>query len=116
MAEYVEVLKTGEMNNGEMRQISIQGKDILLVRADDKFYAASSECPHMRAKLAKGTLDGTVVTCPRHASQFDIKDGHVVRWTAWSGAKLTIGKLFRSPRPLQTYPAKTEGDRVLVEV
>jgi 3-phenylpropionate/trans-cinnamate dioxygenase ferredoxin subunit len=116
MAEYVEILKTGEMNNGEMREISIQGKDILLVRVDDKFYAASNECPHMRAKLAKGTLKGTIVTCPRHASQFDIKDGHIVRWTAWSGANLAISKLFRSPRPLQTYPVKTEGDTVLAEI
>jgi 3-phenylpropionate/trans-cinnamate dioxygenase ferredoxin subunit len=116
MAEYVEILKTGEMNNGEMREISIQGKDILLVRVDDKFYTASNKCTHMRAKLAKGTLNGTIVTCPRHASQFDVKDGHVVRWTAWSGAKLAISKLFSSPRPLQTYPVKTEGDRVLVEI
>ena len=116
MAEYVEVLKIGEMNNGEMRGISIQRRNVLLARVDDKFYATSNECPHMRAKLANGTLNGTIVTCPRHASQFDIKDGHIVRWTDWSGAKLAASKLLRSSRALQSYPVKIEGDRVLVEI
>lgn len=116
MAEYTEVVKTSEMNNGEMRGISVRGKDILLAKVDDKFYAVTNICPHMKAKLSNGTLNGTIVTCPRHASQFELKDGHVIRWTNWSGAKLAISKLFRPPRPLQTYPAKTEGDRVLVEI
>jgi 3-phenylpropionate/trans-cinnamate dioxygenase ferredoxin subunit len=116
MAEYVEVLKTGEMNNEQMRGISVRGKDILLCKVDDKFYAVNDVCPHMGAKLADGTLKGTVVTCPRHASQFDMKDGHVVRWTDWSGAKLAASKLLRSPRALQSYPVKIEGDRVLVEI
>ena len=116
MTEYVEALKTGDMNNGEMRAVSIQGKEILLARVDDRFYAVGNKCPHLGANLAGGRLDGTVITCPRHASQFDVKDGHVVRWTDWSGAMLKVSKQFRSPRPLPTYPVRTEDDRVLVEV
>lgn len=116
MAEYVEILKTGEMKNGEMRELSIQEQNILLARVDGKFYATSNLCPHLRGRLALGTLDGTVVTCPRHGSQFDLKDGHVVRWTGWSGVMLTMGKLLRSPRPLQTYPVRIKEDNVLVEI
>jgi 3-phenylpropionate/trans-cinnamate dioxygenase ferredoxin subunit len=116
MAEYTMALKTDELKNGEMRGIFIGGKDILLAKIDDQFYATSNECPHMRAKLAQGTLDGMIVTCPKHASQFDLKDGHVVRWTNLSGTKLAMSKLFRSSRPLQTYPVKTEGDSVLVKI
>lgn len=116
MVEYSEVLKAGEMKNGEMREISVRGKSVLLAKVNDKFYAANNICPHMGGKLAKGTLKNTIVTCPRHASQFDLKDGHVVHWTDWSGAKLVVSKIFRSPRPLQTYPVKLEGDRVLVEI
>jgi 3-phenylpropionate/trans-cinnamate dioxygenase ferredoxin subunit len=115
MEEYVEILKTNEMNNEQMRGISVRGKDILLAKVEDRFYAVSNICPHIGAKLADGTLKGTVVTCPRHASQFDLRDGHVVRWTDWSGTKLAISKIFRSPRPLKTYPVKVEGDRVLIE-
>jgi 3-phenylpropionate/trans-cinnamate dioxygenase ferredoxin subunit len=114
--EYLEVLKTDEMRDGEMRSIPARGKEILIAKIDGGFYAAQNTCPHLGGKLAKGVLKGTVVTCPRHASQFDLKDGHVVRWTDWSGPKLSISKLFRPPRPLPIYPMKIEGDRVLVEI
>jgi 3-phenylpropionate/trans-cinnamate dioxygenase ferredoxin subunit len=116
MSDYVEVLKRVEMNNGELRGISVGGKELLLAKVDDHFYAASNVCPHLKAKLARGTLNGTIVTCPRHGSQFDLKDGHAVRWTDWSGPKLALSKLLMAPRPLQTYEVKTEGDRVLVKI
>ena len=114
MAEYIEVLSKTEIKNGEMKGISIKGKDILLARVDDVFYAASNICPHMKGMLSKGALKGTMVTCPKHASQFDLKDGHVIRWTNWAGLKLSISKLLRASRPLKTYPVKIEGEKVMV--
>ncbi len=44
----------------------------LLARVGDKYYAADNRCPHMGGKLSPGKLEGTVVTCPRHGSQFDL--------------------------------------------
>ncbi len=116
MSDYVEVLKRDDLQNGEMRGVTVGGNELLLARVDDRYYAASNLCPHLRAKLARGTLTGTIVTCPRHGSQFDLKDGHVVRWTEWSGAKLALSKIFTAPRPLQTYPVKLEGDSVQVKL
>ena len=116
MAEYKEVLKKDEMENGEMRGISVDGKDILLAKVEDRFYATVNSCAHMGARLSGGTLSGTVLTCPRHHSRYDLSDGHVIRWTDWTGAKLAIAKLFKPPRPLRTYPVKVEGDSVMVEV
>ncbi|MFH1032642.1 MAG: Rieske 2Fe-2S domain-containing protein [Chloroflexota bacterium] len=116
MAEFIEVLNRNEMKNGELKVISVRGKDILLARVDDVFYAASNACPHMKAKLSKGALKGTIVTCPRHASQFDLRDGHVIHWTNWTGFKLSISKLFRAPRPLTIYPVKIDGEKVMVRI
>ena len=116
MAEFKQVLRTDELQEGQMRRVIVDGKEILLARVANQFYAASNICPHMSARLAKGILKGTIVTCPLHASQFDLKDGRVIRWTNWSGIILAIGKVFRRPRPLLTYRVKTEGDQVLVEV
>jgi 3-phenylpropionate/trans-cinnamate dioxygenase ferredoxin subunit len=116
MSDYVEVLKRDDLHNGEMRGVTVGGDELLLAKVNDRYYAASNLCPHLKAKLAHGTLNGTIVTCPRHGSQFDLKDGHVVRWTAWSGAKLALSKIFMAPRPLQTYPVKLEGDSVQVKL
>lgn len=116
MAEYIEVLNRNEIKNGEMKGISVSGKNILLARVDDVFYAASDICPHMKARLSKGALKGTMVTCPKHVSQFDLRDGHVIRWTNWTGIKLSISKLLRTPRPLTIYPVKIESDKVMVGI
>jgi 3-phenylpropionate/trans-cinnamate dioxygenase ferredoxin subunit len=70
----------------------------------------------MGGSLSEGKLEKTVVTCPRHHSQFDLVDGHVVRWTDWSGIKLSLAKMVKSPRPVNTYRVKVEGGKVMVEV
>ena len=35
-------------------------------------------CTHERGDLSQGTLEGNVVTCPRHKSKFDITTGKLV--------------------------------------
>ncbi|HXZ95075.1 MAG TPA: Rieske 2Fe-2S domain-containing protein, partial [Dehalococcoidia bacterium] len=91
-------------------------REILLARVGDTFYAADNRCPHMGGSLSEGKLEKTIVTCPRHHSQFDLVDGHVVRWTDWSGIKLSLGKMVKSPRPVKTYKIKFEGGKVMAEV
>ncbi|MDP2932456.1 MAG: Rieske 2Fe-2S domain-containing protein, partial [Chloroflexota bacterium] len=107
---------TDELKDGAMKSVKVEGREILLARVGDRYYAANNRCPHMGGNLSQGKLTGTVVTCPRHGSQFDLADGHVIRWTDWAGFQLTLAKLFKSPRPLPNYPVKLEGDSVKIEV
>jgi 3-phenylpropionate/trans-cinnamate dioxygenase ferredoxin subunit len=116
MADYKELLKADDLKNGQMKAYTAGGNEVLIARVGDQFYAADNRCPHFGAKLAEGKLEGTVLTCPRHASQFELKDGHVVRWTDWTGVKLGIAKVFKSPRPLAVYSTKVEGGKVLVKI
>ena len=116
MAGYVEVLKAGGLQDGQMKSVKAGGRDVLLAKVGGKFYAAENKCPHMGGNLAQGKLEGTVVTCPVHASQFELKDGSVIRWTNWPGIVVAATKLMRRPRAIKTYPVKVEGDKVLVEV
>lgn len=46
----------------------------------------------------------------------DLADGRVVRWTDWTGLKLSLVRMMRSPRPLKTYLVKLEGDRIMAEM
>lgn len=113
---FVEVATTEELKDGTMKMARVNGYEILLARIGENYYSAENRCPHMGGNLSQGTLEGTVVTCPRHHSQFDLADGHVIRWTDFTGVKKSIGKLFKSPRPLKTYPVKVEGEKVLVDI
>jgi len=115
MAEFVEIPGGSELKSGQMKMFKLGDHEFLLARIDNTFYAADNRCPHMNGDLSQGKLEKTVVTCPRHHSQFDLVDGHVVRWTDYSGIKLSMAKLMRSPRPLKTYKVKAEGGKVMVE-
>jgi len=116
MGKFVEVGKSGELTEGEMKEVTVQGRKILLARIGDSYYAADNRCPHMGAKLSDGSLDGTIVTCPRHGSQFDLSDGHVIRWARMPALASAISKIIKRPRPLATYAVKLEGDSILVEI
>ena len=116
MSEFVKVSQADELKEGTMKEVLIQGREILLVRVGDNYYAADNRCPHMGGKLSQGKLEGTVVTCPRHGSQFDLSDGRAVRWLKGSGLVAMFGKALKSPRPVSTYTVKLEGKEVLVEI
>jgi nitrite reductase/ring-hydroxylating ferredoxin subunit len=115
-ATFLEALGTADLKDGQMKEVNVNGHVILLAMVGGKVYAVGGRCPHMGARLAEGSLDGKVVTCPRHGSQFDITNGQVMRWTKWSGVVASAVKLLKSPRPLATYPVRVEGDKILVEV
>ena len=116
MGEFREVFKIDELKDGTMKTLTVAGHEILLARVGDKYYAAGTRCTHMGGNLAQGKLEGTVVTCPRHGSQFDLSSGRVVRWLKGSGLASTLGKIFKPPKSLTTYNVKVEQDRVLVEI
>jgi len=116
MANFVEVGKTSELQDGIMKEVLAQGHEILLLRMGDKYYAADNRCPHLGGKLSRGKLEGTVVTCPRHGSQFDLTDGRLVRWVSGSGLISKLSKALKSPRPLTIYNTKVEGDKIRIEI
>jgi len=113
---YVDIAGVAELQNGQMKPFQAGDHKVLVARINDKYYAVDRRCPHLGGDLATGALDGTVITCPLHHSQFDVTDGHVIRWTDWTGIKLNLVKIIRSPRALKTYYVKIENDRLMVEV
>jgi len=115
MGEFTEVSKIDELKNGTMKAVSAAGRAILLARVADKYYAVDGRCPHMKGDLSQGKLEGTVITCPRHGSQFDISNGQVVRWLR-GGLMSKIGSALKLSKDLTVYNVKVEGSNVLVEI
>jgi 3-phenylpropionate/trans-cinnamate dioxygenase ferredoxin subunit len=116
MPRLVDVGASDDLAPGTMKAVNIDGRELLLARVGDVFYAADERCPHMRGHLARGVLQGSIVQCPVHGSRFDLTDGRVARWTKATGVALGLVKALRSPRPLKTYPVKAEEGRLLVEL
>jgi len=115
MAKFVEVAKIEELRSGTMKKVFAEGQEILLMRVGDKHFAASDRCPHMNGDLSQGKLEGTVVTCPRHGSRFDISSGQVVRWLK-GGLMSKLGSALKTSKDLTVYNVKVEDGKILVEV
>ena len=114
MSKFTEVAKIEELKSGTMKTVIAGGREILLARVGDKYYATDNRCPHMKGNLSQGKLEGIVVTCPLHGSQFDIGNGQVVRWLK-GGLTSKIGKALKLSRNLTVYNVKVEDGKVLVE-
>ena len=116
MSISIEVDIANGLKDGSKKKISFRGTDILLAKVEGKYYAVDNRCTHLGGDLSKGKLDGTTIICPKHRSEFDLKDGHVIRWTDWSGIKLNFAKVFRSPKALKTHSVKEDGGKIFVEI
>ena len=98
----VTVAKTSELADGKMRQVSAEGKEILLARVSEDFYAVGAHCTHYGAPLVEGVLSGERIVCPWHHACFDITTGDLQEPPAFDA--------------LQHYEVKIENDQVIVRV
>lgn len=112
MSKLAEAGKADELQEGTMKEISVEGHKLLLARVGGQYYAADNTCPHMRGNLAKGKLEGTVVTCPRHGSQFDLTNGHVVRWLK----KTDVSDPKIAEKIIITYNVTLQDGKIMVEI
>jgi NADPH-dependent 2,4-dienoyl-CoA reductase/sulfur reductase-like enzyme/nitrite reductase/ring-hydroxylating ferredoxin subunit len=85
-----------------MQQFSVKGRDILLARLDDQFFAIAPYCSHYGAPLSEGVMHGDRVVCPWHNACFS----------------LTSGTQLEPPGQdnLTHYPVHIEGNSVYVEI
>jgi nitrite reductase/ring-hydroxylating ferredoxin subunit len=75
----VKVAELTDVPAGAIKQVKVAGKDdIALANIDGKIYAIRGICNHMGGPLGKGKLEGKVVTCPWHGSQWDVTTGKMV--------------------------------------
>jgi nitrite reductase/ring-hydroxylating ferredoxin subunit len=105
---FVKIADVSEVPVGKMKMFKVGEKEYLVANVNGIYYAIGNRCTHANGDLSKGSLDGNVVTCPRHKSKFDVTTGKVI-----SGPKL----LFIHPkiRDAASYEVKVEGDMLLLK-
>ena len=114
MADLVEVAAVNDVQEGSLKKVLVASREMVLARTGNRYFCADNLCPHLGGDLSQGTLNGNIITCPMHHSQFDIANGHVIRWTDLTGIKLVLAKNVRPPRPLTTHPVTVVGDKIFV--
>ena len=74
-SSFIRAVSVADVPPGGGVPVEINGRLIAVFNVDGRFLAIDNECPHRGASLADGALTGTVVTCPLHRWQFDLRDG-----------------------------------------
>jgi 3-phenylpropionate/trans-cinnamate dioxygenase ferredoxin component len=105
--EYVRVADKSELPANKMIMVVVSGKEVLLANVDGSYYAIANKCSHLGGSLAKGSLQGCIVTCPRHGARFDVRTGQAV-------GEAKIGFLKMKVKDEESYTVKVEGTDILV--
>ena len=105
----VDVAAANELSIGSMHSFQLEGKNILVANVAGKYCAINGVCTHLGGDLSKGKLEGKIVTCPRHGSQFDVTTGECVL-----GPKIAFIRLKTKQEPV--YEVKVDGGRILINI
>ncbi len=98
---FVRAAKMGDVPPGTIREFQVESKAIALANVDGQFHAIDNTCIHRGGPLADGPLEGTVVTCPWHGWEYDVRTGKV-------GQNPTAG--------VDCYPVEVRGDEIFVKI
>jgi len=81
--EWTDAIGSDELPAGEAKSVVVGETPVMLVRHDDGLHALHDRCSHRGCSLADmGEVEGEIVTCGCHGSQFDLRDGTLQRGPA----------------------------------
>jgi len=90
-----------ELPPGSLIEV-VEGEDLYAVcNVEGEIRAISGVCPHQGGPLGQGLLDGSLITCPWHAWQFDTSTGQCD---------------FTAGGAIPTYPVRVEAGDILVNL
>ena len=69
------VAQVSDIDEGASKIVSVEGLEVALFKIQGRIYAIDNICPHRGGPLGEGSLEGSIVTCPWHAWQFDVTNG-----------------------------------------
>ena len=96
------VAKTNEIKPNQIKQVSIDGKDIVVINIDGSYFAINDTCTHAGGSLSEGKVEDSILTCDWHGAQFDCKSGKLVKFPA-------------KINDLESYSVVIESDTIFVE-
>jgi 3-phenylpropionate/trans-cinnamate dioxygenase ferredoxin subunit len=99
---WVHACRLEAFDNRQMIGALVEGQHLVVIRDEDRFFAAERACPHEGADLMQGRCSGATLHCPRHLAWFDLNNGAVS--PGWS---------FRA---LKVYPARLVGNDIWVDL
>ena len=82
MAEWLTIGPVGAIPEGEVTAFGADSRQVAVANVEGDLHAFDDTCTHQQCSLAEGELDGTLIECACHGSQFDVITGEAVNGPA----------------------------------
>ena len=102
----VKVGNVSELKPGKMIGAEVNGAKYLVANVNGEFFSIDGLCTHQKGELWNGMLTGSVVKCPKHGSQFDVKTGKNLK-----GPWVPFGKAY----DVKAYRVILEGNDIYLD-
>jgi nitrite reductase/ring-hydroxylating ferredoxin subunit len=73
--EFRPVARVDEIPPGAVVSVQLGETALAVANVDGKFFATEGHCLHLHGPLGEGRLEGTVLSCPWHGWQYDVRTG-----------------------------------------
>ena len=83
-ADFVSVCLLNEVDAGKAKHFQIEGVPVAVVRTDEGVFAIKDQCSHADVPLSEGEVEGCMIECWLHGSQFDLRTGEPLTLPATS--------------------------------
>ena len=100
-AGWVALTTVEQIPDGGILALELDGLKLIITRFADKIQAYRNSCTHLAMPLDKGEIKEGILTCSFHHFQYNLETGDC----------LTAPEM-----PLQPYPVKRVGERVLIRI
>jgi 3-phenylpropionate/trans-cinnamate dioxygenase ferredoxin subunit len=87
VTDWIDVAMVDELGLNACRVMDLEDVRVAVFNLDGEYYAIEDICPHDGGKLAEGTVEGSVIVCPRHGARFSIKTGEVLGPPAYENVR-----------------------------
>jgi len=95
------ICRQEELREGGVKTAKILARTVAVFNLDGQLYGLEGDCKHMKASLASGKIEGTIITCPMHGWRYDIPSGECLE-ESWAR--------------LKTYKAYVEDGHIWVDI
>ncbi|TGN18391.1 Rieske (2Fe-2S) protein [Leptospira idonii] len=75
---YRRLISANEVKEGEIKVVDTRYCRVALTKVGNDYLAFEDQCTHDGEEISCGTLEGEVITCPRHFAKFNIRTGEVL--------------------------------------
>ena len=99
MSDFQLACSASEIPDGGMQLVEVDDRLVIVFNVQGDFYCIDDVCTHDGGPLSEGEIEGCQISCPRHGTKFDVRNGEALTMPATQATgshevKLDAGNIY----------------------